>query len=107
MQVFSKEMGTENFSRCAINGDSMRKIASKPFVVMMVLSLLSLGLMLAGCGGSGSKQMSSQVVSGTAAVGAPLSGQVSLKDSSMPAMQRATVIGSDGSFAIDVTNLKA
>ena len=73
---------------------------------MTVFSLMTLGLMLAGCGG-GSGGVSSEVVSGTAAVGAPLSGQVSLKDSSAPSQQRSTNIGSDGSFAIDVTGMKA
>jgi len=67
---------------------------------------MTVGLMLAGCGGSGG-DMSSQVLSGNASVGAPLSGQVSLKDSSSPAQLKTTVIGSDGSFAFDVTGLKA
>jgi len=64
--------------------------------------------MLGGCGGgSGSVGVSSEVVSGTAAVGAPLSGQVSLKDSSESEKERSTIIGSDGTFAIDVTGMKA
>jgi len=67
---------------------------------------MTLGLMLAGCGG-GSGGVSSEVVSGTAAVGSPLSGQVSLKDSASPTQQKSTVIASDGTFAIDVTGMKA
>ena len=70
------------------------------------VGLMALGLMLGGCGG-GSGGLSSQVVSGTAAVGAPLSGQVYLKDSSTPSQEKSALIGSDGSFAIDVTSLKA
>ncbi len=84
----------------------MKKLFKRSCVAITVFTLMTLGLMLAGCGG-GSGGVSSQVVSGTAAVGAPLSGQVSLKDSSTPAQQRSTVIGSDGSFAIDVTGMKA
>jgi hypothetical protein len=70
-----------------------------------MLSLVTIGFMLSGCSGGGG--LSSQVVSGTAAAGAPLGGQVSLKDSSTTPLIRTTVIGSDGSFAIDVTHLKA
>lgn len=73
---------------------------------LLALSLMISALLLFGCGGGGGS-VSTQVVSGTAAVGAPLAGQVSLKDSSSPALQRSSVIGSDGSFAIDVTGMKA
>ena len=96
-----------NFSRIALKGDVMTKFAKRSFTAITVLSLMTLGLMLAGCGGGGSGGVSSQVVSGNAAVGAPLSGQVSLKDSSTPPQQKSTVIASDGTFAIDVTNLNA
>jgi len=85
----------------------MTKLVKQSFAAITVFSLMTLGLMLAGCGGGGGGGVSSEVVSGTAAVGAALSGQVSLKDSSTPAQQRTTVIGSDGSFAIDVTGMKA
>lgn len=71
-----------------------------------MLSLMTIGLMLAGCSGSGGG-VSSQVVSGNASVGAPLAGQVSLKDSSAQPQEKTAVIGSDGSFAFDVTGLKA
>ncbi|MBW4056738.1 MAG: hypothetical protein HIU83_15330 [Proteobacteria bacterium] len=84
----------------------MRNLVKRSCTAITALSLMAIGLMLAGCGG-GSGGVSSEVVSGTAAVGAPLSGQVSLKDSSTPPQQRSTVIGSDGSFAIDVTSMKA
>lgn len=63
--------------------------------------------MLGGCAGGGGEP-STQVVSGTVAVGAALSGQVSLKDSSTPTQPMKTaVIAADGSFAFDVTNMKA
>ena len=85
----------------------MTKFVKRSFTAITVFSLMTLGLMLAGCGGGGSEGVSSEVVSGTAAVGSPLSGQVSLKDSSTPPQQKSTVIASDGSFAIDVTDMKA
>lgn len=84
----------------------MTNLVKRSFTAITVFSLMALGLMIAGCGG-GSNGVSSQVVSGKAAVDAPLSGQVSLKDSSTPALQKTAVIGSDGSYAIDVTGMKA
>ena len=89
-----------------LKGDIMKKLVKKTMASITVLSIMTLGLILAGCGG-GSGGVSSEVVSGTAAVGAPLSGQVSLKDSSTPVLQKSTVIGSDGTYAIDVTGMKA
>jgi fibronectin type 3 domain-containing protein len=84
----------------------MTKLVKQSFALITAFSLLIVGLMLGGCGG-GSNGVSSEVVSGTAAVGASLSGQVRLKDSSAPAMEKSTTIGSDGTFAIDVTGMKA
>jgi fibronectin type 3 domain-containing protein len=95
-----------NFSRIVLKGDAMKQLVKRSFAALAILSLMTLGLALGGCGG-GSGGVSSEVVSGTAAVGAPLSGQVSLKDSSTPPQQKSTVIGSDGSYAIDVTGMKA
>ncbi len=69
--------------------------------------LTALSVMIAGCGGGGGEGVSSQVVSGVAATGAPLAGEAKIKDSSVPAREKTTVIGSDGSFAFDVTDMKA
>lgn len=85
---------------------NMKTVVKRSFSAITLFSLMALSLMLSACGG-GSGGVSSQVVSGTAAVGAPLSGQVWLKDSSSPQLQKSTVIGSDGTFAIDVTGMKA
>jgi fibronectin type 3 domain-containing protein len=86
----------------------MKNIIQRSFTAIAILPLITLGLMLAGCGGGGSPgAVSSEVVSGTAAVGAPLSGQVSLKDSANPPEQRSSVIAADGSFSINVTGMKA
>ncbi len=96
----------DNIKKTVLKGHSMKRLVRKAFAAISVFSLMTLGLVLAGCGG-GSGGVSSQVVNGTAAVGSPLSGQVSLKDSASPPQQKTTVIGSDGSFAIDVTGMKA
>ena len=81
----------------------MRRLITSTFITLI---LTVFGQILAGCGGSGGGT-SSQVLSGNASVGAPLAGQVSLKDSSSPPQLKTTNIGSDGSFAFDVTGLKA
>ncbi len=90
-----------------LKGAVMKQNVKKSIAAILAFSLMTLALILSGCGGGGSGEVSSQVVSGTAAVGAPLSGKVSLKDSSTPSVQKSTIIGSDGSFAIDVTSMKA
>jgi len=100
------------FSRIALKGDVMNKFVKRSITAIIALSLMTFGLVLAGCGGGDSGggapgAVSKEVVSGTAAVGAPLSGQVSLKDSASPPLQKSTVIASDGSFSIDVTGMKA
>jgi|GEM_PF-602849 len=84
----------------------MNKLLNKTYTAFTAISLMVLGFALSGCGGK-SDGVSTEVVNGTAAVGLPLSGQVSLKDSSATPQQRTTIIGSDGTFAIDVTGLKA
>lgn len=71
-----------------------------------LLCLLTVALILTGCGGGGGG-VSSQVVSGVASVGTPLAGQVTIRDAGTPAHEKTTVIGNDGSFALDVTDLKA
>ena len=75
---------------------------------MMMLAVFGVGLMLAGYGCSGgpdggSGDISSQVVTGVAAVGDTLAGEAIIKDSS--GNERKTVIGNDGSYAIDVTGM--
>ncbi len=72
-----------------------------------VLCLFVVLVALSGCGGGGSAGISSQVVSGVASVGDPLTGQVTIKDASPAAQSKTTVIGGDGSYALDVTGMKA
>ena len=74
------------------------------------LSLVTIVALLAGCGGGGggdSAGVSPQVVSGVAATGSPLVGQVTLRDSSSARKDKATVIANDGTFAIDVSDMTA
>ena len=83
-----------------------RKLVQRMSAAITFLSLLILGLMLASCGGGGNQGVSSEVVSGVAATGAPLAGEATIKDSSTPAREKKTVIGSDGSFAFDVSDMR-
>ena len=73
----------------------MKQLVNRSFVAVTALSLMTAGLMLGGCGGSGGGT-SKQVVSGTAAVGSPLAGQVTLKDSSSPAKETTVNIDENG-----------
>lgn len=85
------------------------KTARRMLTGTMVVCLLAISLVLASCGGGGggSEGVSSQTVSGVAAVGAPLAGEAKIKDSSNPVKEKTTVIAGDGSFAFDVTDMKA
>ena len=65
----------------------MNKRMKRTIAAVSSVALMSLGLLLGGCGGGGG--VSSQVVTGVASVGATLAGQVSLKDSSKPAKERS------------------
>lgn len=63
--------------------------------------------MFACCGGGGGEDVSSQTVNGVVATDAPVAGQVKIKDSSTFTREKATVIANDGSFALDVSDMKA
>ena len=83
----------------------MTNLIKRTLLTITTLSVASIGLMLSGCGSGGG--LSSQVVNGTASVGTPLAGQVSLKDSSTRPLTKTTIIDSTGLFAIDVTDMQA
>ncbi|MBE0624365.1 MAG: fibronectin type III domain-containing protein [Burkholderiales bacterium] len=78
---------------------------------LALLGLLFVGGLIAGCGSGGgsgeSAAVSSQLVSGVAATGSPLAGQVTLRDSSPERRDKVTVLAGDGSFSIDVSNMQA
>jgi hypothetical protein len=85
--------------------------------VWMSLVLFVITTLLAGCGGGGSASgtaggtgnttPTSQLVTGVAATGSPLTGTVYLKDSSSPTKELSTQINADGSFSFNVTGLTA
>jgi fibronectin type 3 domain-containing protein len=106
MKKITTKNECNNIRSMTLNGDAMKQFMKKSFASITILSIMTLGLTLSGCGSSGNG-LSSQVVSGNASVGAPLAGQVSLKDSSSTPLVRKTDIGDDGSFAIDVTGMQA
>jgi len=75
---------------------------------------LALGVLVAGCGGGGDGagthqqgSVSTQVVSGVAATGAPLVGEVTLRDSSAERREKVVVIAGDGGFSVDVSDMRA
>lgn len=90
--------------------------ARRKTAVITILSIFTLFMMLAGCGGGAgssdgvsaqqSGAASTEVVTGVASAGAPLAGVVTLKDASTPPREKQTVIAGDGSFALDVTGMK-
>jgi mono/diheme cytochrome c family protein len=106
MREVNSKIDCHNSREMTLKGDGMIKIMKKSFAAITVLSIMTCGLILAGCGSSGGG-LSSQVVSGNASVGAPLIGKVTLKDSSSTPLVRTTDTGDDGSFAIDVTGMQA
>jgi fibronectin type 3 domain-containing protein len=102
----------------------MRALRKRRNSIITMLSLLAIVSPLASCGGgggdgasspggggasssSGSSGISTEVVGGVASGSAPLAGQVTIQDSSTPSQEKATVIASDGSYALDVTGMKA
>lgn len=75
---------------------------------------LALGALVAGCGGGGDGagtnqqgSVSTQVVSGVAATGAPLAGEVTLRDASPEYREKVVVIAGDGGFSVDVSDMRA
>ena len=89
------------------HGRGIRKgLMKRAGASIAVLFLLTMSAMIAGCGGGGGGEgASSQTVSGVAATGSPLVGEAKIKDSSTPTQEKTTVIGSDGSFAFDVSDM--
>lgn len=91
MKEFTAKNNCHNSRTMALTGSSLKPTVKRSFAFMTVLSLTILGLLLAGCGNGGGAKVSKQFVSGTAAAGAPMSGEVVIKDSSAPSQQRTGV----------------
>ena len=96
----------------------VEELQQRTGVVIVLLWLLTIGSIIAGCGSGSSggssstgaspnSAVSAQTVSGVAATGSPLVGQVTLRDSSSARKDKVTVIANDGSFAIDVSDMQA
>jgi len=88
--------------------DAIVMLLKRTRTAVTALSLVTIVALLAGCGGGGGGDgagVSPQVVSGVAATGSPLVGQVTLRDSSSARKDKATVIANDGTFAIDVSDM--
>ena len=80
--------------------------------LLAILALL--GLVLSGCGGGSDSTTlvdtpapTVSTLSGTAAAGAPIIGQVTVKDSSTPVKTVSAVIEADGNYSVDVTGMTA
>jgi mono/diheme cytochrome c family protein len=71
--------------------------------------MIAIGAVIAGCGsgGGGSTSAPPAAVSGTAASGSPLVGQVTLRDSSAVRRDKSSAIAGDGSYTIDVSDMTA
>ena len=97
-------------------GDSEQAIKAQRLrptdrVIGALFGLFMIGSVLIACGGgmdaaSGAAGAPS-LVTGVAATGAPLAGQVVLRDSSAQRRNKSSIIASDGSFAIDVSGMTA
>lgn len=79
----------------------MTNIKSSWFLLIYVV----FAFLLLGCSSSDPPSLSK--ITGVAAAGAPLSGTVFLKDSSVPAQELTQNTAADGSFSFDVAALKA
>lgn len=87
-----------------------RELLKRGGAAITALSVLMIAALIAGCGGGGGGSgagLSSQTVSGVAATGAPLAGQVALRDSSSAHKDKVAVIANDGSFSVDVSDMQA
>jgi mono/diheme cytochrome c family protein len=100
------------------NGSSSSGHVKEAFAILLkrvrttitVLSLSTFAALIAGCGSGGggggtAAGVSPQVVSGVAATGSPLVGQVTLRDAS--SKDKSSNLASDGAFAIDVSDMTA
>ncbi len=97
-------------SRSGHEKNAIVMLLKRTRTTVTALSLVTIVALLAGCGSGGggdSAGVSPQIVSGVAATGSPLVGQVTLRDSSSARKDKATVIANDGTFAIDVSDMTA
>lgn len=86
-----------------------KKLDASRFFIAVVSLVFS--VLMVGCGMGDNSPLAgpgaTHQVTGVAAVGAPVFGSVTLKDSASPSQELTTATASDGSFAFDVSKLKA
>lgn len=80
----------------------------KPIATLLMSGAVAACLLI-NCGGAkrDNSVPAGQAVTGVAAAGAPISGVVSLKDASIPAIEIRTRTAADGSYSLNVTGLSA
>ncbi len=106
-----RQHSPNGFSRPGQVKDALPKPLKRAGATIMAVGLLLIGALIAGCGSGGGgggdgAGVSPQAVSGVAATGSPLVGQVTLRDSSSVRKDKVTVIANDGSFSIDVADMQ-
>jgi fibronectin type 3 domain-containing protein len=87
--------------------DAIPALLQRGAAAVKMLGLLLISALIAACGSGGGAGVSSEAVSGVAATGAPLVGQVTLRDSSAARKDKVSVIANDGSYSIDVSDMQA
>lgn len=97
-----------NFTRSMQVTQILGELLKRGGTAITALGVLLVGALIAGCGSGGGSgaSVSSQTVGGVAATGAPLAGQVTLRDSSPAPKDKVTVIANDGSYSIDVSDMQ-
>lgn len=87
--------------------DAIPALLQRGAAAVKMLGLLLISALIAACSSGGGAGVSSEIVSGVAATGAPLVGQVTLRDSSAARKDKVSVIANDGSYSIDVSDMQA
>ncbi len=83
----------------------------RPILATALSALGLVSILMTGCsgggggGGAGAATAAAKMVTGVAATGAPVNGQVYLMDSSSPVQNLTTRTASDGSYAFHVAGL--
>ena len=81
---------------------------NKRFLNMVLVLAASAGIALSGCGGGSSGTAdSSHTLSGVVSASEPVSGSVTLQDSSTPAAKQTTRSDEDGKYSFEISRLKA
>lgn len=115
--------GSANSAKNGKGREIMRTLMKSRTSIIPLLALVAIVSLLVSCGGggdgvsssggggtsspSGNSGISTEVVGGVVSASDPQAGQVTIQDSSTPPQQKSTAVASDGSYALDVTGMKA